>query len=185
MTERAPAEIASGMKLLPSADRPVIATNTAPGSTRRTADEHSTHTESFARLAALGDGLERAQGQARAAAALCLYRHFALFMADDLVHMHAEETENNAVLWATHTDAEISRIVESLVASIPLEKKAAYMRWMLMANAPRERIKILEGVKRGAPPEQFTRILDGLVAHLPGAERGKLLAALGCSASLR
>jgi len=151
----------------------------APGSTRRTADDHVTHGESLARLSAGCDELERSGGPARTAAALCLYRRFALFMADDLIHMHAEETENNAVLWATHTDAEIIRIVEALVASIPMEKKAIYMRWMLMANAPSERIKILQGVRSSAPPEQFSRLVESLTAHLPGAERGKLLAALG------
>lgn len=151
----------------------------APGSTQRTAGEHLSHGAAFARLRAGCDELQRARGAARAAAALELYRRFALFMAEDLVHMHAEETENNAVLWATHTDGEIQSIVERLIASVPREKHAFLVRWMLTANTPRDRLRLLEGVRRGTPPEQLPQVLERLLAHLPGVERGKLVAALG------
>jgi hypothetical protein len=150
----------------------------APGSTQRTAGDHLSHGAAFERLLAACDEVERARGAVRAAAALSLYRRFALFMAEDLVHMHAEETENNAVLWATHTDGEIQAIVERIVASVPPEKHAFLVRWMLTANAPCERLKLLDGVRRGTPAEQLPQVLERLLAHLPGAERGKLAAAL-------
>lgn len=151
----------------------------APGSAHRTAGEHLSHGEAFARLLAGCDEVERTRGAARAAAALALYRRFALFMAEDLVHMHAEETENNAVLWATHSDGEIQNIVERIIASVPAEKHSFLVRWMLTANTPRDRLRLLDGVRRGTPPEQLPQVLERLLAHLPGAERGKLVAALG------
>jgi hypothetical protein len=151
----------------------------APGSTHRTAGDHLSHGEAFARLLAGCDEVERSSGAARAAAASALYRRFALFMAEDLVHMNAEETENNAVLWATHTDGEIQGIVARIIASVPPEKHAFLVRWMLTANTPRDRLKLLDGVKSGTPPEHLPQVLERLLAHLPGAERGKLVAALG------
>ena len=151
----------------------------APGSTHRTTGDHLSHGAAFERLLAGCDEVQRARGAARAAAALSLYRRFALFMAEDLIHMHAEETENNAVLWATHTDGEIHGIVERIVASVPPEKHAFLVRWMLTANAPRERLTLLDGVRKGTPAEQLPQVLERLLAHLPGGERGKLVAALG------
>jgi hypothetical protein len=57
----------------------------APGSTRRAAAGHVSHSESYDRIRAACDAVEAARGAARAAAALSLYRHYALLMAEDLV----------------------------------------------------------------------------------------------------
>jgi hypothetical protein len=150
----------------------------APGSTRRTAHEHVSHAEALAQISSRCDDIERSRGAVRAAGVGCLYRRFAQFVAEDLLHMHAEETENNAVLWATHTDAEILGIVARITASIPPEKNAVYMRWMLLANAPRERLKLLTGLRQGAPPERVAALVESVLPLLPLAERAKLRAAL-------
>ncbi len=150
----------------------------APGSTRRAAADHVSHLAAFERILAACNQVETSRGPARAGAALCLYRRFALLMAEDLVHMHAEETENNAVLWATHTDAEIMQLIDRLVASIPPETLARYLRWMVAANAPQDRIRLLSGVKLGMPKPGFARLLETILPHLPLAERGKLIGAL-------
>jgi hypothetical protein len=150
----------------------------APGSTLRAADDHSAHSRAFARILAGCDEVENRQGTARAAAALSLYRRFALFVAEDLVHMNAEETENNAILWATYTDAEIMNIVQRLVASIPPEQMLAFLHWMVPANAPRDRAQLLGGMKAGMPPEHFAGLVASLWPYLPAPDRGKLDAAL-------
>jgi hypothetical protein len=153
----------------------------APGSTHRSADDHIAHGRAFARILAGCDEVEYSHGAARAAAALSLYRRFALFMAEDFMHMNVEETENNAVLWATHTDAEIMQIVERLVASIPPAQQAIFTRWMAAANAPRDRAKLLGWMKTGMPAERFAGLVAGVRSYLTVADRHKLDAALGLS----
>ncbi|MBS0374547.1 MAG: hemerythrin domain-containing protein [Proteobacteria bacterium] len=150
----------------------------APGSTQHAAGDHRTHAVAFERILAACAEVESSQGAARRAAALCLYRRFAVFMAEDLLHMNIEETENNAVLWATHSDAELAGITERIVASIPPEVLARYLRWMVVANTPVERAMLLLDVRRKLPPAAFAGLLDGLLPQLDDAGRAKLRAAL-------
>jgi len=151
----------------------------APGSTRRAATDHASHTEAFARIRAACDDVAGSRGAVRAAAAKGLYRRYALLMAEDLAHMDTEETANNAVLWARHTDAEIVALVERLVASIPPETLTQYLPWMVAANAPRDRVKLLEGLKQGMPNAAFFRVVSAVLPELLIVDRGKLVAALG------
>lgn len=48
-----------------------------------------------------------------------LERLLALFVADDVQHMHVEETAHDAVLWAHYSDDELMAIEQAIVASIP------------------------------------------------------------------
>jgi hypothetical protein len=150
----------------------------APGSTQHAAADHRSHALAFERILGACAEVESSQGAARRAAALCLYRRFAVFMAEDLLHMNAEETENNAVLWATYTDAELAGISARIVASIPPEVLANYLRWMVVANAPAERAMLLLDVRSKLPPPAFAGLLEGMLPHLDDAGRAKLLTAL-------
>lgn len=150
----------------------------APGSTRRASFDHASHTAAFAKILAACREVETSQGAVRAGRALCLYRRFALLVAEDFVHMNAEETENNAVLWATHTDEEIHALAARLVASIAPETLSKYLRWMLTANAPRDRVNILSGIQERMPRPGFSRLLEAVLPNLRDADRTKLLAAL-------
>jgi Hemerythrin HHE cation binding domain len=150
----------------------------APGSTHQTAADHVSHTAAFERILAACDDVESTRGSGRGAAAACLYRRFALLVADDLLHMDREETENNAVLWATHTDAELLGLVARLVASIPPEVLARYLPWMIAANPPRERLKLLADVRARLPAQGFAKLLESVLPRLSESERGKLLRAL-------
>ena len=151
----------------------------APGSTRRASADHVSHTQAFAKIRATCNEIEASHGEVRAASAKCLYRRFALLMAEDLIHMDTEETENNSVLWATYTDAEIVGLVERLVASIPPETLTQYLPWMVAANAPRDRVKLLEGLRQGMPSDAFFRLVSAVLPQLPIVDRGKLVKALG------
>lgn len=150
----------------------------APGSTAGVEAEHRSHREALARIESGCRAVESAASAARANAALELYRSLALFIAEDLVHMHAEETENNAVLWATHTDAEIVALVDRLVACVPPEKNATYVGWMVRASAPRERAGLLGHARTKMPAAAFAGVLQGALAHLDGKDRVKLETAL-------
>ena len=151
----------------------------APGSTRRAAADHDEHEERFAAILAACNEVETAQGPRRAELALCLYRRFALFFAEDLIHMNAEETENNAVLWATYSDAEIHALIDKLLASIPPPTMAQYLPWMIAANTPADRIEILNGVRGKMPAPAFKGLLDGVLPVLSPADQAKLVRALG------
>ena len=149
-----------------------------PGAARNTRDDHAAHLQAFEDIEAGVRAVEQTDGAARIAAARHLYRHLALFVADNLEHMHVEETENNEVLWATYTDEELLTLQKRLVSSIPPAEMQAVLRWMVPALAPAERALMLGGIKQNAPGEIFTRTLTGLKPHLAERDWNKLIAAL-------
>ena len=60
-----------------------------------------------------------------------------------LTHMADEELELNDALWTAYSDDELHAAEQRLVASIPPEKMARYLRWMLPAMNPSERASFL------------------------------------------
>lgn len=148
------------------------------GGARRTIDDHAGHLKAFEDIEADVRAVEKSHGPARVAAAKRLYRYLALFVAENLEHMHVEETENNEVLWATHTDEELLALQKQLVGSIPPAEMQRFLRWMIPAMAPAERALMLGGMKQSAPGEVFTMTMMGLKPHLPERDWNKLMAAL-------
>ena len=90
-----------------------------PGSGGSSAREHAEHLDAIEMLETYARRVQIGVGAARETAAGTLYRKLALFVAENLLHMHIEELENNAVLWAAYSDAELAAIEQALVASIP------------------------------------------------------------------
>jgi hypothetical protein len=146
-----------------------------PGSAARIAAEHVHHEESIADLRDLASLVAHSADAARAAALQRLYRALALFVADNLQHMHVEETAHNAVLWAAYSDAEIMAIEQAIVASIPPADMAEVLHWFFPAlNAP-ERAGMLAGMRQGMPPEAFVGVLGIAAATLSAVDHAKLL----------
>jgi len=143
-----------------------------------TAKEHEEQVRTLERLEADVLAVERAQPGARIEPARRLYHRLAAFVAENLVHMHDEETSNNAVLWATHGDEELAEIQQAIVASMRAETMAAFIRWMVPAMSPAERAGLLGGIQLGAPREVFDRVLATARPHLTEREWTKLMAAL-------
>lgn len=110
-----------------------------PGASHRMAEEHLQHLESIDALRTDADQLRRALPDRRPGLALRLYRHLALFVADNFAHMHHEETVHNTTLWALYTDAELHALHARLLASLQPEEAEATMHWMLPALNPGER----------------------------------------------
>ena len=103
----------------------------------------------------------------------------ALFVAENFEHMHVEETEHNAVLWAHYTDAELIAIERELVASIPPQAMMAALHWFMPAlNAP-ERAAMLGDMKAGMPPEPFAAVLDIARRTVAPGEFAKIARAVG------
>jgi Hemerythrin HHE cation binding domain len=150
-----------------------------PCGTRRTAGDHVGHERALERLESAALAIERADDAARPAAVLALYRELALFTAENLEHMHFEETENNAQLWAAYTDAELQRIHQAMLASIKPEIFSLGLRWMVPAMAPAERAALLTGMQAVMPSETFVGVLGALSARLSERDWAKLMAAIG------
>lgn len=137
-----------------------------PGSSERVAQEHQEHRDAIARLRAEVQQMRACQGEARARAALALYRQLALFVAHNFQHMHVEETAHNQVLWAHYGDAELGALHDRLVASIPPEDMLFTLRWMIPAMTPAERLQVLGGMQAHAPAPAFAAALDVVQPHL-------------------
>lgn len=151
----------------------------AAGASAAIAHEHEEHLKHIARLAELVGALRGAVLPDRAAAASRLYRELALFVAENLRHMHIEETLHNAVLWACYTDAELVAVHDALVASIPPAEMMGIARWLVPFMNPAERALMLADMRAKAPPPAFQALLEGVQPHLTPGEWAKPARALG------
>lgn len=156
-----------------------------PTGARRTADDHLEHLAEIAALQAELQSLRAADAALRPVLALRFYRHLALFVAENLQHMHVEETANNAALWALYTDAELAALHDRLVASIPPEEMMGWLRWMAPALSPQELGGMLADMRTKAPPAAFAAVLDTMRLHVEPGRWVRLMAALGLTASGR
>ncbi len=150
-----------------------------PGAARRIAGEHVEHQHHIEALRHEAGQLRQAGAARRDLLALRLYRHLALFVADNFQHMHVEETAHNAALWAAYTDAELMALHERLMASLPPAEILQVARWMVPALTPGERAGLLNGIKFGMPPEAFVHLVDSLRPHLDQRAWAKLAPAIG------
>ncbi|WP_306600617.1 hemerythrin domain-containing protein [Geothrix sp. 21YS21S-2] len=142
----------------------------APGSTQAFAEDHEGHERSLRNLWLDLDAVATGGEQAVAR----LYRGLAVFVAENLEHMDREEIENNAVLWANYTDAELIGIERALVASLKPEELSMALAWMIPALSPRQRAAKLAGIRAGAPEPMFRKVLDLVRPTLPGKGWEKL-----------
>jgi hypothetical protein len=148
------------------------------GSSTRVAEEHEEHLASIDALECEANAMTAAPAPEREALALRLYRHLALFIAENMQHMHIEETAHNGQLWAAYRDDELIALHDELVASIPPAEMAVVLRWMAPALSHAELSGMLMGMREGMPPEAFMGVLDIVRARLPYARWGKLAAVL-------
>lgn len=155
----------------------------APGSSARIANEHVHHLHALDELARDVRAVEEAAGEARVAAVTALYRELALFVGENFVHMHVEETEGNRALWDTHTDEEIVAIHYAILAALTPEQMAISARWMIPALNPRERAELLVEIRQSAPPPVFEGLLAMAKSQLTDLEWRKLTGALAIRAA--
>lgn len=149
-----------------------------PGASKRIAAEHEDHLEEIRALERALSAVERSRGARRTETGHAVYHELALFVAANFEHMHYEETAHNAALWAAYSDAELERIEGELVASIPPEAMAMIAPWMLRYVSHAERVTLLAGMRKGAPPEVFEGMLGLAAAQLGARDWGKLALAL-------
>ena len=155
-----------------------------PAGSQRIAGEHGEHVETIAALQAEADALRAAAGSDAERLALRLYRHLALFVAENFQHMHIEETVHNALLWQHYSDAELGALHGRLLASISPQEHLVVARWMVPASTPTERAAIVGGAKAQMPPEALLGVMRMVRPHIDDAGWAKLAAAIGIDARL-
>jgi hypothetical protein len=156
----------------------------SPGSTAATALDHDHHIWAIDKLASLCNEIERSGAAVRHSLIVQLHRYLAVFVGENLVHMNAEETDNNAVLWATHSDEELLGIEHAIVASLQPAEQQLTMRWMIPALNANERAKLFMGMRRQAPAPVFEAVLSMAEQLLSARDSVKLRQALSMPAVL-
>jgi hypothetical protein len=153
-----------------------------PGVCSEVAQDHVEHLHHIACLRAAAQQLPGLDATLRPGALHALYLQLSLFVADNLQHMHLEETRHNAALWSAYTDAELRAIHDALVATIPPAEMMQVMRWMLPQMHAPERLQVLGGMRQGAPAPVFQAVLDAVQPHLSPRDWAKLTQGLGLPA---
>ena len=80
-------------------------------------------------------------------------------MADNVEHMHFEETANNAALWALYSDAELLAIQDRLVAAIDPAIMMGALEAMAASLRPQELALLLGDLQTKLPPEGMRDLL--------------------------
>jgi len=155
-----------------------------PAGSQRIAGEHDEHVETIAALQAEADALRGAGAGDAERLALRLYRHLALFVAENFQHMHIEETVHNALLWQHYGDAELGALHGRLLASIAPQEHLLVARWMVPASTPAERAAIVGAAKAQMPPEALLGVMRMVRPHIDDAGWAKLAAAIGIDVRL-
>ncbi len=150
-----------------------------PGSAAEATEEHAHHVSALEQLAQMIGEVERASSGERVAALERLHHGLAQFVAENLTHMNIEESDHNAVLWATHSDAELIAIEQAIVASIPPAEMGMILEWMLPALTPAERAGQLGAMRAAMPADAFEEVLGIARSKLAARDWRKLTRALG------
>lgn len=149
-----------------------------PGSSAQTAGEHRNHVLAIDWLEQCVREVEGTTPAARGLTVHQLYHQLALFVAENLEHMHDEETRHNAVLWEAFSDAELTAIHDNILASLTPQERMLAMRWMLPAVTPAERAQLLASVRDRAPAPVFEGLLAMVRKQLAPEAWSKLARAL-------
>lgn len=145
-----------------------------PGAARRTADDHVGHLDALQALREQVAALGAAAAAQREALAHRLYLDLARFVAENLEHMHVEETQNNALLWSLYSDAELEAVHERLLASVEPASMMEAIGWMAQGLSLPELARVLADMARKAPPPAFQAALVQVRQQLGAARADRL-----------
>ncbi len=143
-----------------------------------TLEDHGHHLADIARLEAQVAAVAAAAPPARALLLHGLYRALACFVGENLVHMEAEERDNNQALWALYSDAEILAIHDQILAALPPEAGLAGLVTIVQASRPSERAGMLGEMVKTLPAPAVDQVLTAVRQVLSPLDREKLFLAL-------
>jgi hypothetical protein len=134
------------------------------GSALQATEEHVHHRQVLVALAADVRSLLAAPSYPAAEA---LYQSLAELMAENLIHMRLEDLDHQSLLWAHFTDADLAALDGRIVGSLPPKEMMLFLRWMLPAMAPPQRLGLMRGLRAGAPLTVQTAVMRLAQLHLP------------------
>lgn len=144
--------------------------------------EHAHHRARFAVVEAQIASLETGSDADLPMLGRAVYLAMSQLVAEDLAHMHHEETVVWPGLCAAFTDEEMQAMEMAIISALAPDEVIAFMRLMIPAMDRAERTGLLTGMKAGAPPEAFAAVLD--LAARPTLDPGEWehLVAVGVAA---
>jgi predicted ester cyclase len=134
--------------------------------------EHKEHAAAIEQLRAAAQAVACASGLMRDQAAGRMYGAFARFVAENLEHMHLEESQHNGFLWAHFSDDELAGIHGAIMAATSPADMALGARWIVPFLTPGERTALIEGLRATMPGDVFDAVHAMIRPHLPRAEQG-------------
>lgn len=150
----------------------------APRATLAFDADHHEHLVSIAHLRLLLQQVRDDQENV-SAKAYALYLEFSRFVGENLQHMAEEETVLTQALWQHFTDSEILGLEDALRAELSPEESIFYLGWMARGLNVPELYTLLDGARRGAPPEVFEHLMDTVSASMDSGRWARLAQLLG------
>lgn len=150
-----------------------------PGASWRVEADHADHAEHAARLQRLGATLIDASPEAAPAILRTLHLEFSSFVADNLVHMHLEETVVQPLLESLMSPEDLQRLEVEILSSIGPEVMMAFMRVMVPGNDRVTRAMMLAGAQHDVLPEVFLDVLQAFRPTLSDLDWMDLITRLG------
>ncbi len=141
------------------------------GGAAQATEEHVQHRKELECLAVEVRGLLAAPSYPAADA---LYQGLAELMAGNLVHMRLEDLGHQSVLWAHYTDAELEALDGRIVASLAPKEMMLFLRWMLPAMSPPQRLRLMLAL-RAAPATVQAAVARLAQQHLPAGAWTRLV----------
>jgi hypothetical protein len=130
------------------------------GATKRLAEDHDDHERDFQELEAMLSQIEAAPLELRSPMLRALYLRYTKFQAHDFEHMIEEETETLSLLHRLFRDDELATIEGNIVGSVAPDMMMEFIRIMIPAMNPAERLEMLGGMKAAMPVPVFAAIVD-------------------------
>jgi hemerythrin-like domain-containing protein len=132
--------------------------NAVPGSTEEAESQHRGYEERVLRLRGVIDQIKHTvDASLRAAQAGVLNRRFTDFMAFYLMHMNCEEETVLQVSQDKLSNEELTAIRVKVQTSIPPQRYAEWLQWMLPSLNLQELIPLFSQVKHSAPAPVFEK----------------------------
>lgn len=107
-----------------------------------------------------------------------LYQDISLLHAAHLEHMVEEETVTQSLLWQHFTDEELLQLQGRIIGSMNPELLLKWWAYILPAQNPIERLKLLTNVQASTPAEFFEQVMAVAKKNLPASAFEKLTAGL-------
>jgi len=88
------------------------------------------------------------------------YQGLSRLHAAHLEHMLEEETVTQSLMWQHFTDEELLQINGQIIRSIAPGIMLIWMKYILAAQAPSERVQLLGGLQANAPAPFFQQVME-------------------------